>query len=139
MKWSVEGGEGNGTISENGLYHPPAVLTTPAVIRVRAASVADPSKYAVLQVNVPGVRLGLSPDEGEVRPGRSLRLKPKVEGCTSRSGEVAWRLTPEIGSITPDGVYTAPEGTGPQVVQVTAILKADPTKTATAALRLPGK
>ncbi|MCC2671995.1 MAG: hypothetical protein K0Q72_4466, partial [Armatimonadetes bacterium] len=67
VKWSVEGGDAFGTVSDNGLYHPPSVLTTPAVIRVRAASVADPSKYAVIQVNVPGVRLELSPDEAEVR------------------------------------------------------------------------
>jgi hypothetical protein len=68
-----------------------------------------------------------------------VRLKTKVEGCSSKTGEVVWTLTPDIGSITPDGIYSAPEGTGPQVVQVTASLRSDPTKTATASLRLSGK
>lgn len=139
IKWSVEGGDAFGSVSENGLYHPPAVLTTPAVVRVRAASVADPSKNAIIQVNVPELRLEISPDSAEVRAGRTVRLKTKVEGCTSKSGDVVWLLTPAIGAITPDGIYSAPEGTGPQVVQVTASLKSDPTKTATAALRLSGK
>jgi hypothetical protein len=139
IKWSVEGGNDFGSVSENGLYHPPSVLTTPAVVRVRAASVADPTKTAIIQVNVPELRLELSPDNAEVRPGRTVRLKTKVEGCSSKTGEVVWTLTPDIGSITPDGIYSAPEGTGPQVVQVTASLRSDPTKTATASLRLSGK
>lgn len=139
IKWSVEGGDDFGTVSENGLYHPPSVLTTPAVVRVRAASVADPTKAAIIQVNVPELRLEISPDSAEVRSGRTVRLKTRVEGCSSKTGEVVWTLTPDIGSITPDGIYSAPEGTGPQVVQVTASLKSDPTKTATASLRLSGK
>lgn len=139
IKWSVEGGDDFGTVSENGLYHPPSVLTTPAVVRVRAASVADPTKAAIIQVNVPELRLEISPDSAEVRSGRTVRLKTRVEGCSSKTGEVVWTLTPDIGSITPDGIYSAPEGTGPQVVQVTASLKSDPTKTATSSLRLSGK
>jgi len=139
IKWSVEGGDAFGSVSDDGLYHPPSVLTTPAVVRVRATSAADPTKNAVIQVNVPELRLEISPESAEVRSGRTVRLKTKVEGCNSKSGDVVWLLTPEIGTITPDGIYSAPEGTGPQVVQVTASLKSDPTKTATAALRLSGK
>ena len=136
LRWSVEGGEAFGTVTETGLYHPPAALPTPAVVRVRAASDADPTKDAVIQVNVPEARLSLSPDSAEVRPGRSVQLKTKVEGA---SPAVEWKLTPNVGTITAAGVYVAPETGGPQVVQVTAILAADPTKTATATLRLPGK
>jgi hypothetical protein len=139
IRWSVEGGDAFGSVSADGLYHPPSVLTTPAVVRVRATSAADPTKNAVIQVNVPELRLEISPDSAEVRSGRTVRLKTKVEGCSSKSGDVVWLLTPGIGTITPDGIYSAPEGTGPQVVQVTASLKSDPTKTATAALRLSGK
>lgn len=139
VTWSVEGGDEFGTVTDNGLYHPPATLTTPAVVRVRATSVADPTKFASIQVSVPEVKLELSPNSDDVRPGRTVRLKTKVEGCNSRNGEVVWKLTPEVGTITPDGVYTAPEDSGPQVVQVTASLKADPTKTAVASLRLVGR
>jgi hypothetical protein len=139
LAWSVEGGEACGTVSETGLYHPPASITTPAVVRVRAASVADPTKHAVMEVNIPEVRLSVSPGKAEVRPGRSIRLRPRVLGCGTGSAEVVWKLSPEIGSISPDGVYYAPENGGPQVVQIIAALKADPTKTATTTLRLRGR
>jgi hypothetical protein len=49
---------------------------------------------------------------------------------------VDWKLLPEVGTITPDGVYTAPENAGAQVVQATATLRADPTKTVSVTLRL---
>jgi len=139
LKWTVEEGAAFGTVSDNGLYHPPASLTTPAVIRVRACSVADPTKYATIQVSVPEVRLELSAASDDVRPGRTVRLKTKVAGCNSRSGDVIWKITPEVGTISSDGIYTAPEEGGTQVVQISASLKADPTKTAVASLRLTGR
>ncbi|HEU4754241.1 MAG TPA: hypothetical protein VFU47_14115, partial [Armatimonadota bacterium] len=138
LLWSVEGGERFGSVTATGLYHPPASLATPAVIRVRAASAADPTKFATIEVRVPAVRLEVSPDSADVRPGRSLRLKARVEGCRGVP-EVEWKLSPAIGVITADGVYVAPEEGGAQLVQVTATLKADPTKTATATLRLRGR
>ena len=70
---SVEGGDPYGSVSSTGVYHPPASIATPAVVRVRATSVADPSKSAVIQVDIPEVRLDLSPSAAEVKPGRSLR------------------------------------------------------------------
>ncbi len=136
LRWSVEGGEPFGTVTETGLYHPPAALPTPAVVRVRAVSEADPSKFAVVQVNIPAARLSLSPESSEVRPGHSVQFRTRVEGA---GPAVEWKLTPNVGTISADGAYVAPETGGPQVVQVTAILAADPTKTATATLRLRGK
>lgn len=137
LLWSVEGGEKFGTVSETGLYHPPSVLSTPSVVRIRAAAAADPSKYATIQVEIPEVRLEVSPGETDVRPGEVVRLKTKVKGCLG-NGEVTWAVTPAIGTITPDGVYRAPEDGGQQVVQVSATLKADPTKVAICTLKLRG-
>lgn len=136
--WSLEGGERFGTVSETGLYQPPASMSTPAVVRVRATSAADPTKYAAIQVEIPEVRLELSPSETELRPGEIVRLRPRVRGCMGNA-EIAWTLTPPAGVITPDGVYRAPESDAVQVVQVTATLKADPTKSAVATLRLRGR
>ncbi len=137
LLWSVEGGEKFGTVSETGLYHPPAVLSTPSVVRIRAAAAADPSKYATIQIEIPEVRLEVSPEETGVRPGEVVRLKAKVKGCLG-NGEVTWAVTPAIGTITPDGVYRAPEDGGQQVVQVSATLKADPTKVAICTLKIRG-
>lgn len=136
LLWSVEGGDAFGTVTEAGLYHPPARLTTPASVRVRATSAADPSKSIIVRINVPEVGLEVSPEKAEVQPGHSVRLKARVKGCTG--GAVTWKLTPEAGSVTPDGLYQAPETGGPQVVQVTATLKADPTKSAVATIRVRG-
>jgi hypothetical protein len=136
--WSVEGGERFGSVSEGGLYQTPPSLPTPGVVRVKASAVADPSKSTVIQVRVPEAGLSVSPTSAELRPGQSLRLQPKVRGCNG-SHEVLWTLTPQVGSVSPDGVYRAPQDGKPQVVQVTAILKADPTKTAVTTVRLRGR
>jgi len=135
--WSVEGGPSYGTVTETGLYHPPASLTTPAIVRVRATAEADPTKSAVVEVQIPEVKLTVSPEKASVDPGRRVRLRAKVTGCQS-APVVEWLLMPRLGFISPDGVYTAPQGDGPQVVEVQARLKGDPTKTATVSLRLNG-
>lgn len=135
--WSVEGGDKFGTVSENGLYAPPKVLATPAVVRVRAASAADPSKFTSIQVEIPELKVEVSPDDTDVKPGQVVRLKAKVKGCLGQ-GEVVWAVTPAIGTITPDGVYRAPETPGAQVVQISATLKSDPTKVAICTVKIRG-
>jgi len=136
--WTVEGGEKHGLVTETGLYHPPASIATPTVVRVRAASAADPTKSAVIQIKIPEVDLEVSPGSAEVKPGQSVRLKTKVKGRVG-SDEVIWQLMPDVGSISPDGIYQAPDSGGPQIVQVNAILKSDPTKVATVTLKLKGR
>ena len=135
----MEGGERFGSVSPDGLYRPPSVTTTPATVLVRAASAADPSKSLTLRITVPVVGLELSPERAQVRPGRSVRLRATVPGKKSLPADVEWQLSPRVGDISPDGTYVAPEHGGTQMVQVTAILRCDPTKTATATLRLTGK
>lgn len=138
LAWTVEGGDKFGTVSEAGLYHPASVITTPATVRVRATSLADATKFAVLEVAIPEVSLDVSPDDAMVRPGESVRFRTRVKGCPGLQ-EVTWKLTPEVGTISADGVYRAPEGTGAQVVQVRACLKADPDKAVTATIRIRGR
>ena len=67
---------------------------------------------------------------------RSVRLKTRLEGASTDRAEVTWKLSPEVGEISSSGIYVAPEADAPAVVQITAVLKADPTKTATALIRL---
>jgi hypothetical protein len=136
--WTVEGGERNGTVTDTGLYRPADTLTTPAVVRVRAASEADPTKFVLVQVTVPEAGIDLSPSSAEVRPGGSVRLKPKIRGILGR-GEVAWSVTPDVGTVTADGLYQAPVDAGGHVVQITATLKSDPTKVATSTVRIKAR
>jgi hypothetical protein len=140
LLWSVEGGEEYGRVSPTGLYQTPSRLSTPTIVQVRAASEADPTKYVLIPVQVPAVGVEVSPGSTEVRAGGSVRLKARARGFASQKGapDVVWRLTPEVGSITDDGVYTAPSDGGPQIVQATAVLRSDPTKTGSCTLRLRG-
>ena len=61
LDWSVLGGAANGTVSESGLYRTPVPMVTPAKVVVRAASAADPSKYADAEVSVIAVELKVTP------------------------------------------------------------------------------
>ena len=51
VTWSVPG-SGNGSVSTTGLYTPPAVLPANPVIKVRATSVANNTKFAEATVNL---------------------------------------------------------------------------------------
>jgi hypothetical protein len=132
--WSVEGGEKNGTVSDAGLYHPPARLATPASVTVRAASAADPSKSAEIEVQIPAISIRLRPESVTLSAGESHRFQAEVMG--SDDHEVRWEIQPRRGRIGDDGLYIAPEEGRPGVVQVTAISAADPTKRATALVRI---
>lgn len=140
MKWSVEGGDGFGTVTDAGLYHAPVGIATPTTVHVRASAVADPTKFVLIPVQIPAASLDLSPGSAEVKPGQSVRFKAKAKGCAGENApDVIWKLTPEIGTISADGVYQAPAEGGAQVVQISAALRADPTKTATARLKIRDK
>ncbi|MBI3911126.1 MAG: hypothetical protein HY320_09360 [Armatimonadetes bacterium] len=134
LTWSVEGGERFGTVTAAGLYVPPATLTTPAVVNVRATSAADPTKSVVIQVRIPEVSISLENDNPEVRAGQSVPLRATVRGC--QNGNVIWKVVPDAGQIGPDGVYEAPSDAAEQVVQVIATCASDPTKSARATVRI---
>jgi hypothetical protein len=137
LLWSVDGGEGNGSVSESGLYQPPPRLTTPATVTVRAASAADPSKSAAIQVRIPAVSVRLRPESVSLRPGESARLRAEVAECEDPT--VLWELQPPLGRISEDGLYIAPDSDRPALVQITAISTVDPTKRASATVRLRGR
>jgi hypothetical protein len=77
----------------------------------------------------------ITPSSANLWGGRSTTLKATVLDATDKT--VLWSMTPSLGTLTQTGVYTAPATIATsQVVQVTATLAADPTKTATAAITL---
>ena len=137
LTWEVEGGDEFGTVTPNGLYNPPNSIVTPNVVRIRAVSVADPSKHAVIRIEIPEVKVSLSPGSTELKPGETRRFKANVKGIHGAS-TVTYEISPKIGRISPDGLYVAPETGGPAIVQVIATADADPTKKATATIRLKG-
>jgi len=63
-------------------------------------------------------------------------FRPHVPCNTSRDG-VRWSIRPEVGRISPSGLYTAPSSiANRQTVEVTAISEADPTKSFRATITL---
>jgi hypothetical protein len=138
IAWSVDGGDHNGVVSPGGIYRAPERLTTPATVHVRAASVADPTKFARIDVAIAAVALDLHPDRAEVTAGRSLQLTARVSGGENQG--VRWRLEPSFGSLTATGLYSAPRRVAsPTIVRITANSASDPTKQSTAEVRVkPG-
>jgi len=77
--WSVSGGDANagaGTITEDGVYTPPAFLTADQVqVAVRAALKADPMVEATARLTLtPGFQQPLTPQNATVPAGGSVQL-----------------------------------------------------------------
>ncbi|MDD5657842.1 MAG: OmpA family protein [Elusimicrobia bacterium] len=83
----------------------------------------------------PVVSLTLNPQSVELASGGSQRFDAAVTGASDQS--VTWSLDPKVGEISQAGVYTAPAPIAiAQTVTVTAASNADPSKKATAQIRL---
>ena len=120
VTWSAN----QGTIS-SGVYTPPP---SPGSYTVTATSQADVTKKATATVTVtyPSATVTISPKPTTVQVGGSRTFTATVTGPTNKA--VNWSTTG--GTITSDGVLTAPTTPGKYTVTATSI--ANPTKSATA-------
>lgn len=124
--WSVDGGDVNGTVTPEGLYHPPA---TPGTYAVRATSKSDPTKTATATVTVSaGVNVAIvSPSPIPLTVPRSqITFTAQVTGTSNTA--VDWSVDGQLGAINGGGVFTAPSTPG--TYTVTARSRADASKTA---------
>jgi hypothetical protein len=108
VSWSVREASGCGTVTQAGIYTAPA---GPATCHVVAKSIADPSKSNLATVTVatkPAVTVAVSPRSAALQGGDTTSFRAVVTG-TSNTG-VSWSVltSPGCGSVTQDGVYTAP-------------------------------
>ena len=82
-----------------------------------------------------GVTISLSPGATDIFTGGQLVLIPTVIGALDTS--VQWSLSPNVGTITNLGVYTAPSSLNQDTtVTITATSNADPTKTASSQVNI---
>ncbi|MFL5309649.1 MAG: hypothetical protein ACJ79H_04255 [Myxococcales bacterium] len=130
VTWSVLEGASGGTVSADGLYTAPSA---PGTFHVVAASHADASKSASATVVVrePGIRVTVSPASVSLSPRATTDMVAVVTGASDTS--VTWSAT--NGTID-RGIFFAPASEGE--IRVIATSRADPTKSATAIVKVAG-
>jgi hypothetical protein len=111
IKWTIAGGENNpslgqGAITPNGLYTPPALLSRDRVqIQIMATSRTDPAASAAYLLTVtPGFIQVLSPETASLAPGGAIRVTGQI--AEVNSGSIHWSLgaTP-AGEVNPGDSY----------------------------------
>ena len=132
VRWSIN--RDVGTIAQDGRYTAPAPVPDDMTIEVIATSEADAERSAKALVTLKPVTVTLNPKSATALASAYVRFEA-VLGGTSNHG-VRWTLTGP-GSVSKNGVYFAPKDISEKKnAQVTATSSADPTKSATAVVRL---
>jgi alpha-L-arabinofuranosidase len=128
-----------GSISSSGLYTAPSTVSYPQTVLVTAASVSNPAKMAVASVTLTAATtVAVSPGTAQLIPGQTQQFSAVVQNSSNQG--VNWSISPNVGSITTAGLYTAPgQVTVQQNVTVTATSQADSKASGTALITLkPG-
>jgi hypothetical protein len=128
IDWSVLEA-GGGAITRDGLYIAPSAE---GVYHVIAASQEDATRRALATVDVKapqGVSVWLTPRVVTVTTQGKQTFSASVSGATNK--QVTWSVLESAGgTISPDGLYTAPSTPGTYTVVVTS--QADPSKSSQA-------
>lgn len=142
FRWFVNNSLGGyaaiGTITQTGLYTAPATaLNFP--ISITATLISDPTKSATAQVTVipATVLISVSPRFITLDTAATQRFTTTITGTTSPF--VKWAVngfdggSAAVGTITSDGIYTAPQRTpSPALVRITATSLDNPKASGTA-------
>ena len=129
--WTVSAG----TISADGLYTAPAVVTVEAQITVTATLTGGIPESATVHL-VP-LEVILKPEKVSLREGERQQFNATVPGDSANS--VVWNIAPGLGTMA-NGLYLAPTpAPEDREITVTAISAIDPHKTATATVQLQTK
>jgi hypothetical protein len=133
VSWSITPNVGG--ITSGGLYTAPAFVATSQTVTVTATSAADSTQSGTAVVTLAPVWIGLNPQTAAIGTGQTQQFNAEVTGSANTA--VTWSVSPNVGTISSQGLYTAPNPVNAQqVVTVTATSVADTTKTASATLTL---
>jgi hypothetical protein len=132
----------DGTIDQSGNYTAPLSVPAGGIASVTATSTASPSASAsaVVTITMGPVALTMTPSTATLKAGFSERFTATVSGTTNQL--VEWSLTELPGDSTypgslDRGTYTAPSPfLTPDTFTVSAVSNADPTKMASASVRV---
>jgi uncharacterized protein YjdB len=127
---------GAGSVSQSGFYTAPAMIATAQAVTVTATSQADTtaSSSATIQL-LPSTAVSVSPATASLNSGQTAQLTATVTHALNAN--VTWSAL--LGTITPEGLYTAPPNTGSSMLTdtVTATSMQDPTQSAIATITVP--
>jgi hypothetical protein len=124
----VNGGVG-GTINSLGVYYAPGMTGSDTVI---AISAADATKSATANATVTTtVAVSVLPSTATLNQGQSQSFSATVTG--NANSNVSWNVVggKTNGTITPNGVYTAPSANGSYTVMATSLADGSKTSSAT--------
>ena len=108
VAWSVEEASGCGSITEGGAYTAPEAAAT---CHVAATNIADASRSdaATVTVTPPEVNVTVDPPALTLLRGERYKLWAAVAGTADRAVTWSVREPDGCGTISPAGVYTAPD------------------------------
>ncbi|MGE5114114.1 MAG: hypothetical protein ACM3JB_24910 [Acidobacteriaceae bacterium] len=139
VSWSVSGCSGTncGTISDTGLYTAPSLIPDWLVVTVRATLKSNTSLSATSAVQHRPVSVSIG-DDLSLGARETHQFYALVSGHSNTA--VTWSVSActeaYCGSITPEGLYTAPDNlSGGTSARITATSKADPTKSSSVTVR----
>ena len=126
VRWSASAG----SINQSGAYTAPFSIEPGSRVTITARSLADPSKIGRAFVDLrPMVTVRITPGSVTLGPSqRQQQFTASVAGTSNRS--VRWSAN--SGAISSNGLFTAPDVRSPEIVKVTAVSVADPSKQITA-------
>lgn len=140
VTWQVNNTTGGnstvGTITTAGLYTAPAIVPSPATVTVTAVSQADSTQSASATVTI-SLSVSVYPSSATVQLGLSQQFSASVSAANTA---VTWEVNgtqggnSTVGTITSDGLYTAPASVPAAAVAVTAVSQVDNTTAASAAV-----
>lgn len=144
VTWGLSGigcvGSSCGTITTTGLYTAPSAAPDPPFVTVTATSAADSTKSGSASVTVTEqIGISISPTSAKVTEGRAQQFTATVTGTQNTA--VSWSVSGTgcsgsgCGTISPTGLYTAPDSVPSQVV-ITATSVADLAVSASATLTI---
>jgi hypothetical protein len=111
-----------GAVTSAGLYTAPPSITSPQSVTVTATT-PDGAPWhwtASGTINLyPPETISISPQTATLSPGFAQQFNATI--TNNGTSGVTWKLTPQVGTISQTGLYTAPTSfTAPQTVTVTA-------------------
>lgn len=124
-----------GTLSVDGLYTAPALISSAQTVTVTATSQVTGLVAATATITLLPVQVGLTPPGISLSNTQTQQYTATVTNSADTS--VTWSINPNVGSISATGLYTAPAVIATQqTVTITATSVTDSTKFASVTVTL---